>query len=585
MRKYPFIPFICLMATIFCLSGASAQVPVMTPDQIRPGMVGVGKTVFRGTKIDTFGVEVVDVMRNVLGPKEDVILARLSGGPLPLEKTGVIAGMSGSPVYIDGKLIGAVALTWPFSKEPICGITPISDMLDAMNRASEDRTLPSGKSQRDGASPRMARSPLEGEVFRPVAVPLTASGFAPEALIQLRSELSAYGLLPTQGGGGTDTTLAAGPLEPGAALGVQLLRGDLSLTGIGTLTYRDGNRVVAFGHPMLSGGRSSFPMTSAHIYGVIPSQYFSFKIGAASTVQGEIVEDRAPGVVGLIGQTANLVPVTVTIRSGSRSRDYQFEMIRHPDLTPILARNSLLSILMSAEKESGDITTRTRTIIRLEGYPDIHLENAYSGAQALGLTILDLVKPLDALMDNPFLSVPVRDVRFEIAVDESLHTASVGEIRTPGGKFRPGETVPFEVLLRSFHGSERTISGQMILPPYVPHGPLALWAGSAANAEKLDAKRAPGRYAPRNFAHLLDLLRDEERNDDLVVEVISQDRGVTVDGEELLSPPSSVLSILRMARQSGALDRTEGAVVARVRIRTDFVLSGQQQTAMVVEAE
>ncbi|OGG46942.1 MAG: hypothetical protein A3F84_21015 [Candidatus Handelsmanbacteria bacterium RIFCSPLOWO2_12_FULL_64_10] len=567
-------------------SGAAGEVPILTPDQVRPGMVGFGKTVFRGTKIDTFRVEIVDVMRNVFGPKEDVILARLSGGPL--EKTGVIAGMSGSPVYIDGKLIGAVAYAWGFSKEPICGITPISDMLATLNRAPGPSPLPSDRGRLSGpaeGSSESSRMDYGSEGVRPVAVPLSASGFAPRAVEQMRADLTPYGFLPVQGGGGTDTTLAAGPLEPGAALGVQLVRGDLSLTGIGTLTYRDGGRVVAFGHPMLYGGRSSFPMTSAHIYGVIPSQLISFKLGVASAVQGSIVEDRASGIVGVVGRAASMVPVEVAVRSDARTQAYRFEMIRHPDLTPILARGTLLSALISAEKLGGDMTTRTRSVIRMEGYPDICLENAYSGAQALGLTVLDLVKPLDALMDNPFLSAPVREVRFEVAVDESLHTASVEGLRLPRGRFRPGEAIPFEVALRPFHGGEQVVSGRVTLPPYVPAGPLVVRAGGAQALEKIEVKRAPGRYAPKDFAHLLELISQAERNDDLIVEVASQERGVTVHGEELPSPPSSVLSILRMSRQTGGVDRVEGAVLARVRIRTAFVLVGGQQTTVTVERE
>jgi hypothetical protein len=424
---------------------------------------------------------------------------------------------------------------------------------------------------------------LEG--VRPVAVPLSAGGFSPEAVEQLRADLAPYGFLPVQGGGGTDTTLLAGSLEPGAALGVQLVRGDLSLTGIGTLTYRDGGRVVAFGHPMLYGGRSSVPMSSAHIYGVISSQFISFKLGAASAVQGAIVEDRAAGIVGVVGRDASVVPMEVSVRSEAGARDYRFEMIRHPDLTPILARGTLLSALISAEKQSGGVTTRTRSVIRVEGYPDICLENAYSGAQALGLTILDLVKPLDTLMDNPFLEAPVKGVRFEVALDESLHTASVEGLRLPRGRFHPGEAVPFEVALRPFHGGEQVVSGQVTLPPHVPAGPLTLRAGGAQILEKLEAKRAPGRYSPRGFPHLLELISQEERNDDLIVEVVSQARGVTVDGEEMPAPPSSVLSILRMSRQVGTTDRVEGAVLARVRIRTAFVLAGAQQTAVMVERE
>jgi hypothetical protein len=201
------------------------------------------------------------------------------------------------------------------------------------------------------------------------------------------------------------------------------------------------------------------------------------------------------------------------------------------------------------------------------------------------MTILNLVEPVDAMMDNPFAETPVRGMRFEIAVDETLHTASVGGLRVFGSRFRPGEAVPFEVLLRPFHGPDRTVSGRVVLPPHVSPGPYTLWVGSAGNAEKLLAKRAPGRAVARNYEHLMELVTGRGRNDDLIVELTSQDRGLTVEGEEILAPPASVLSVLRMSRQVGSTDRVEGAVLARERIRTGFVLSGAQGAQVAVAPE
>ncbi len=578
----------CVWASITPLCAWAREDAFLKSDQIKPGMVGIGKRVFRGTKIDTFDVEVVDVMQNALGPKKDLILARLSGGPLPLEKTGVIGGMSGSPVYIEGKLIGAVAYAWGFSKEPYCGITPILEMLNAMDEAPSERNRRSGR-RRSGFMVKKGRGKFvaewRGNTIRPVSMPLSAGGFDPKAVDQLRAELEPYGFFPMQGGGEKESSYPRGSFEAGAALGIQLVRGDLSLTGIGTMTFRDKDRVVGFGHPMLHGGRSSLPMSSAVIYGVIPSQLLSFKLGAASHTQGSIVDDRATGVMGVVGRSAPMVPMEVSVKTRQGTGTFRFEIVEHPDLTPILTRITVLSTLLSAGKGSGEITTRTRIQIRLDGHADVVLENAYSGVDALAGIVKELVDPLGALMHNPFQDPPVVGVRIKVDVEERLRTATLDGLEISRLRYRPRDVIRFETLARPYYGHEQRTSGQINIPIHTPDGPLTLRAGSAEALEKLEIKRAPGRYVPQSFDHLLKLISQEERNDDLIVELVSKGRGITVEGEEFPSPPSSVLSVLKMSRHAGSTDGVKGTVLSRLRIRTGFVLSGKQEAKIFIERD
>src|SRR5207247_5786515 len=380
---------------------------ILPLDQVKPGMVGVGRTVFEGTKIEDFKVEIIGVLENV-APKQSIILARLEGGPL--EKTGVIAGMSGSPVFIDGKLVGAVAYGFPFSKETIGGITPIGEMIEATRtdapRAASTR-FPTAFGAAGPALPldrealiAALRRPLQaisvdagslrggaglptGASLAPLSLPLVFSGFDPATFEWARGVFSSLGFNPVMGTGHGPAPPGPLPdLAPGAPVGVSLIEGDMDLSVTGTITHIDGDRVYAFGHPFYNLGPTQFPMKKAYVYSVFPSLYQSWKISSAADAVGTIEQDRITAVAGMIGKAPRMIPVEVKIKtSRGQERSFAFRMVEDELFSPVLAYVALASVLQSNERAFGTSTIRVKATLSLTGRRVVCVEDLFTQEQ------------------------------------------------------------------------------------------------------------------------------------------------------------------------------------------------------------
>src|SRR3954462_2618226 len=334
---------------------AASDPRMLAVEDLRPGRKGIARTVFAGTEPQEFGVEILGVLPGFPGPHQSGIIARLSGNNV--EKTGVFAGMSGSPVYIDGRLVGAIAFSFPFSKEPIAGITPIKQMIDIFERgagrnsggtqearkfsftelASTDWKPNLPKPAVSGApfvAPVAANSPLIsllGQQLQPIATPVVFGGVSQETLALYAPQLQANGLLPVSGVGGAAAITPLAPitektLAPGTSVSVQLVRGDYSNAASGTVTFRDGNRIYAFGHPFLSLGTSDMPMTEASVVTVVPNTNNSFKLAVPGQMVGIISQDRATGVFGSLGVAPKMIPVNITLHtSRDRTESFRYE--------------------------------------------------------------------------------------------------------------------------------------------------------------------------------------------------------------------------------------------------------------------
>src|SRR5438477_1395730 len=382
----PVVGFIVTLA----LSGLVAATPQMAVEEVRPGMVGLGRTVFDGTRVEEFKVHVLGVLQNIIGPHRNLILAKLEGGPLA--HTGVIAGMSGSPVYIDGKLVGAVSYALgAFSKEPIAGITPIAEMTDA---ASFNESRPTAArvrvefpltresligafrkalawnrpfADRSGDTHLLGASGVAGvggdqlgSLLRPIATPLVMSGFEPELGDTLASAFQAQGFVP-MGSAATGPRAGEmayeGPHKLGDALGVMFVTGDLRLGGTGTVTHLDGDRVYAFGHPMYNLGPTEFPMTRAYVYTVLPSLFSSLKLSSTGEIIGTFLQDRATAIAGRLGPGPHLIPITLTLESDrSSKRTFHFGVVNDQLFTPLMTFVSIQNTLSSYERQFGAAT-------------------------------------------------------------------------------------------------------------------------------------------------------------------------------------------------------------------------------------
>ncbi|HEV3139236.1 MAG TPA: SpoIVB peptidase S55 domain-containing protein, partial [Vicinamibacterales bacterium] len=473
---------ISLATALVCAAALTAATPQMSIDEVRPGMVGIGRTVFDGVHVEEFRVHVLGVLNNVIGPNRNLILARLEGGPLA--NTGVIAGMSGSPVFINDRLVGAVSYSLgSFPKEPIAGITPIAEMTDAAaindvrpsgarvkvefpltregltaafrkalnwNRSFADRpddTRLFGAATVDG----FAAGQL-GTLMRPIATPLVMSGFEPDVADLFGSAMRDQGFIPS---GGTATaargeTPFEGPLKPGDAIGVMLVSGDLQLGATGTVTHIDGNQVYAFGHPMYNLGPTEYPMTRAYVYTVLPSLFSSMKLSGTSDVIGTFLQDRATAVSGRLGPGPRMIPVTLTLESlRAPKRTFHFGAVNDQLFGPLMTYASILNTLGSYERQFGSASFTVHGRATVSRHDAITFDNVFSGDQAAGAAAAYVVAPITALMGNDYEKVDVEGIEATINTTEEPRTATLERVWVDDTRPRAGRSVPLKVLLRT----------------------------------------------------------------------------------------------------------------------------------------
>jgi len=594
--------------------GASA--PQMTVDEIRPGMVGVGRTVFDGTRVEEFKVHVLGVLQNVVGPHRSLILAKLEGGPLAT--TGVIAGMSGSPVYIDGKLIGAVSYALgAFPKEPIAGITPIAEMTDAAtfndsrptaarvrvafpltrdglitafrkalswNRPFADR---SGDTQLVGATAVAGVTADElGTLFRPIATPLVMSGFEPDLADTFAGAFREQGFVPTgsvASGARAGEMPYEGPLKPGDAVGVLFINGDLQLGGTGTVTHLDGERVYAFGHPMYNLGPTEFPMTRAYVYTVLPSLFSSLKLSATGDIIGTVLQDRATAIAGRLGPGPRLIPITLTLESDrGPKRAFHFGVVNDQLFTPLMTYASIVNTLASYERQFGSATFTVRGKAKLKKHEEITFDNLFSGGESPSTgAAAYVVSPIAALIGNDYEKVDLEGLDLTIASTEEPRTAILERVWLDDPRPRAGRTVPLKVLLRTYRGDEvlRTLPIDI---PANASGSLSLMVTDGTRLSQIEQRDARMPQQPRSVPQIIRALNKAPRNNILYVKLLGSDAGAVVNGERLSALPPSVLAVLEADRNGGNFNPLHTATLGEWELPTEQAVSGSRTLTITV---
>ena len=551
----------------------------MAPSELRRGMSGFGLTTFQGTAIDTFQVEVLGVLKGALGPRMDMILARLSGGPL--EHTGLIRGMSGSPVYIDGRLIGAIAYGWYFSKDPIGGITPIAQMLEVATREDPTPNQYGKALDLDEETTRL----LGGEgvsTLVPLGMPIAVAGFSPRGRQVLRDALDAPGIELLDSPAGRVLPDQEASIAPGASLAVQLIRGDYSAAAIGTLTWVGDGRFVGFGHPMFFLGAINLPATGAYIHQVIPIQTASFKLGTPTGALGAVRQDRLPAIAGTLGQAPDMLPVRVALRSAAGNRAFRCEVLRHPALSASFVRSVLFNALETTEKLFGDATLRVRSHIALADGRAVEREQMYSSGIAPLSAVIDAVQPVDRLLNNPFAGLALDSLHFELEIGETLAQARITGLRLSPPDPKVGQRVSLQATLQPYRAEPVTERLALDLPTHLEPGPFVVRVGSGVASTGWETARQPDAFVPRNAADLLALLKRPSAADELVVEIFRAGSGFTVNGRELPGLPPSALAVLSADRSAGHLGPVQGEVVLRRTVSTAYVLLGEQSLDMTL---
>lgn len=579
-------------------------------EDIKPGMKGVARTVFSGSEPEEFGVEILGVLPGFPGPHQSAIIARLSGANA--ERTGVFGGMSGSPVYIDGRLVGAIAFSFPFSKEPIAGITPIKQMIDIFERGSERNTreaseprtfsfteLSSATLKPNLPKPAVTGAPLIasvaadsplvsllGQQLQPIATPVVFGGVSQEALALYAPQLQANGLMPVSGVGGAAAITPLAPatektLAPGTSVSVQLVRGDYSIAAAGTVTFRDGNKIYAFGHPFLSLGSSEMPMTESSVVTVIPNMNNSFKLAVPGQMVGSISQDRATGIYGQLGQAPKMIPVKINLHtSRDRIDTYSYEVARDSFLTPLLLNLTVFSTITSAERSVGDATISVNGKINIQGQEPILVDRRFSAANAPVLAAGAVAVPVNALLSSGFENVQIGDINLDIWASETKHAASLERIaldRTEAGR---GETVEIQAYVRTESGKQFVQRIPVEIPRDVPLGQLLVFVGDGGALQQGSAAQA---FVPQDLSQLVGAINKMKKSDRLYVKLFRITSGAVIGTSELPNLPPSVIATINSDRTSGGFTPTVLSPVYEKELPpAEFVINGQQMIGIDV---
>ncbi len=543
----------------------------LAPHQLRPGMTGYGMSVFRGTEPERFAVEIIGVLPNAL-PKQDMILVRMSGANLEQHK--IIAGMSGSPVYINDKMIGAVAYGWTFENEPLAGVTPIHNML-----AEIDQPPPRPAARQQPARPGMASvglasrpgliPPLEQELAAPqrLLTPLSVGGFSPEIITHFAATFHDFGLIPVSAGGSAvdPARRPVGKIVPGSALGIELVRGDLNAVGVGTATYVKGDRVLGFGHPFLLGGEVVAPAVQAKVHTVMSSLARSFKLASAVAQVGAMIGDWQSCIVTDSKATASMIPVDVTAHGldTDRSDRFRLEIIDNQMLSPVFAQMTLAQVIRNIVASTQDTMLEFDLEITLADRT-VTLANTHYLPQG-GRIPAGVLRQLGALFSTPFGHPPIRNIRATVTTRQARHTATILGAYFGQADARPGETVTLNVLLKPFDAPQRILK----LPVTIP--------SSTGSLQQLTVAVVSGTQAPidaakpDSLATYLDAIEKQQRSTDLVAIIRQPTEGLQVRGHLLKNLPASARSVLDGQRIANVV-RTPDLV--HVVEPTDWVLSG-----------
>jgi hypothetical protein len=556
------------LIAVACLATVTQAAPAIFPlKDVRAGQHGVGRTVFSGTKVEEFQVEILGVLENI-GPKQSIILARLKGGPL--QETGVMQGMSGSPVYIDGKLAGAVALGFPLAKEAIAGIRPIEEMLriepDLKNRAI----------QRRGAQAGNAR-------LEEIATPISFSGFTGATLDYFGSKLKELGLDPRQGvsGGGNPNDKLGDPskIEPGSMISVQLMAGDLSAGADGTVTCIDGDRIYAFGHRFLAAGATELPFARAEVLALLPNLSSSFKISAAREWMGTITEDRNTAISGLMGKRAPMVPIEIHVGANT----YKMRMIQDRVMTPLLAQMAVFSSIDATERAVGPATYAIRGHIDFEG-GSVRLDNVYGGDVAVGaVASMGVATPLSYSLSSGFDALKLKNMVVDVTPVDRRNQLQIADLAAPR-QVRPGDDVELIVGFSGENGIESSKTVHYRVPIGAPPGILYVTASDAAYSNLLEMQAAMG-TPMHSAAQVLDFLNSMRTSTKTYVRVWRMDSAYTIEGRDLPDPPPSLGMILGRVQTAGlSLASWRGSKVTEMEIPArEAVVTGTKTVQIEVK--
>jgi hypothetical protein len=576
-------------------------------EKVKPGMRATGYTVFVGSEPKPFELEILGVLKGFPNPQQSAVLSKLLGDEL--QHTGVFQGMSGSPVYIDGKLLGAIAFGYNFAKEPIAGITPIQHMIDVFEqKQGPDQKDHQGVDQPrsvsfseiafnedsrefaeylkglNGSGPRGAQvvgAPQGGQLLMPIATPLAITGVAPDVVARFAPLFQSWGFAPVAGvASAADITQLkeadANTLKPGSTVVVPLVRGDYSLAAAGTVTYRDGNRIYAFGHPFLQLGVSEFPMHEGEVVTVMSSSASSFKVAYPTAMVGTMRGDRSTGIFGELGVAPRMIPVEINLKtSRGTNQTYNFEVIVDRFLTPLILQMTAVSTITTTERAMGDSTLEIRGKIKLKNQQEISLENRLSVSQNAPVQAgFAVSRPVSLLFNSGFKNLQFEKLTYDITSRDARSTGQLDRLWIDRTDVRRGEKVQIQAFARTDDGDEFVERTEIEIPEDAPLGPLQI---VVSDGSALMAAEPRTGFTPKSLDQLVREMNRARKTDRLYVRLARAESGAVIKNEEMPGLPPSVLATLGSDRTAGGYTLTRSSTILEKELPpAEFVISGQR---------
>ncbi|HEY1464489.1 MAG TPA: SpoIVB peptidase S55 domain-containing protein [Terriglobales bacterium] len=587
-RIFLLLAIICLSvfsSLVFCAEAPSST-ETISLDQIHAGMKGVAYTVFEGTKPESMDVQVLGILRNANGPKGDIILVRLGGQKA--EYTGVVAGMSGSPVYLNGKLAGALAFRiGEFSKEPIAGVTPIGEMLEI---SAMDRTPGEGpvEAKADPAAPQktsgpgIANAPVANfaNYLKPIETPLVFNGFSEDVVKQFSPQFASAGIVPVMGVGSVSDAKQPEPLEPGSAVSAILVRGDMDIAATCTVTYIDATHLLACGHPLLQFGMVDLPMTKAQVIATLPSPLNAFKIVNATEQVGTFVQDRHTGILGEFGKKPEMIPVTLNIHGGPADRQFHYEVLNNPRLSPVAMMATVFNALHEVNEYGEEISYQLKGQISVNGYPAVNLTDMFAATEgsqpAAMLAAMSLGERFGRIYDNPYTAPEIRGVQLDFDVVRERRSARIEGARTDVIEARPGDEITIEAVLRPYRGEAIVEHIPVKIPTSVSQGPLHILVSDGDTLDRL--RHTQSLFGNRmDLGSTISLLNKEHVNNKIYVSLLEANPQAMVGDKVMPGLPLSIMNVMDSMRGTQEMIvQAESSVDESATKPLDYVAAGAQ---------
>jgi hypothetical protein len=602
---------LCLSSSVWIHAQSHAEakpaVAIIPLAEIHEGMKGTALTVFQGVKPESMEVEVLGVMRNVNGPKGDMILVRLHG--TKPEYTGVVAGMSGSPVYFDGKLAGALAFRiGEFSKEPIAGVTPIEEMLEinAMDRSPAQSPastpLRAGLSDQNADRNATTQTASPGEnstlpvqnysnLMKPIETPLVFDGFSDETLQRYGSQFAAAGIVPVMGIGSASDRKQQEPIEAGSAVSAVLVRGDMDIAATCTVTYVDPQRLLACGHPLLQFGEVDLPMTKATVLATLPSPLNAFKIVNTTETIGAFVQDRQNGIMGVPGQESKMIPVTVAMHSpgehGAATKEFHYEILNNARLSPLAMMATVFNALHGTNQYGEDITYRMRGVLSVKGYPDVTLRNMFApqdnGQPAAALAAATIGDRFGRIYTNALDAPDVQGVKLDFDLVRERRSARLEAARTDMTEARPGDEITVETVIRPYRGERLVRQIPIRIPTSTSKGTLRILVSDGDTLDRMH-RGSPMMSRGLGLAPTIALLNKERANDRVYVSLIGSDPEAMIADKVMPTLPLSVMNVMdNMRGTQDMIVLGESSVSEASTDSLDYVVSGAQMLTINIK--